>query len=1101
MRKSMNERKSFLSKSKQILAATLAFALVASSNTWAGLNGIFATKVGETENYALGDVNGDGAADLKDTVIILQGALNIKQLNEQEAKAADLTGDGKVTLDDALKSLQVALAIATVPPATPTAPIFTIPPKDTITTPPAATPKTTFAYVSPNALSVVTGETLAVAEDSDEYNSSFIENYNDTEGMYAFYNNNDNEESNGMKVDNPLAGRKDFAETVVSATSLEAEEGKVNVWTLTGASLEPLPPLSEYPKDADTRVTTDFNEEEVTYTIPEWKKGLTVSFWAKVSQKNGNADPILTFTDGDFILSIRANGSVKFFDSKDGENQYDMGSSKIDPLGTGGEWNYYTVTIANDWIQVYVNGQENVFDSTKMLRSAMKTFNGGFLTRMNPVGLATEEMVNANERNHYYLTKIDATSTNLIKRAAWYLDTATGEYRAHDEFSVFYNARFRGGNGNGTLLMKYLTQSSTQMFIGGVETSLDNGAAAYLFKEGAVFSDLQYYMQELDAEQVASNYELVAKAQKPSDDVAYPGENPNKNDPTVTPEPLEPVTGATVVALRKNGLGVNATYDETNNIYTFSEAKADIDDKVVGVRLENPFASVKNVDDKSYLKETLAESLEGQTLFPYMYPEDYADTTLAGKYVAKSQNSEDWLGHGGCDRFSVEPHYGNFYDKYYGDVYKYGNEMDIPTANLDAKTIKSYEEVSNEAATVTEYQRPDWSKGATISFWAKPTKVDDSPLITFYASNKMLLSVDTMGSVCYMSLYAPGDVTKPNCGDWEDGKVFKSNGKPRNTFATYGDASYVHANEWNYYTITFANDWIQVYVNGEEMVYKLVNLNRNEVKYFNGSYMTRYNTVGIWTTDMIAKYGDPSGKTLEGKERNYLTKSGYLWDLSAGLEMEGVNKSADSASIRANNVYENPLAGHEGSELLMDLMTLNSAQLYLGGIDGALKAENQFFFSTLAISEEDIATGTVKTKPLSYVKEDVLQGDAKEQYPIYVDNENAVVVSADTEGAIALGIKDYQGNDIYVSEACNIVPANEDGSQPTGSYALGRNTDVETSSSRRKIYSSDHTLSAGTQIADIETYYSELSAEDVKKVYETKKDSVPSESTASSDAE
>lgn len=37
-------------------------------------------------------------------------------------------------------------------------------------------------------------------------------------------------------------------------------------------------------------------------------------------------------------------------------------------------------------------------------------------------------------------------------------------------------------------------------------------------------------------------------------------------------------------------------------------------------------------------------------------------------------------------------------------------------------------------------------------------------------------------------------------------------------------ASYVHANEWNYYTITFANDWIQVYVNGEEMVYKLVNL-------------------------------------------------------------------------------------------------------------------------------------------------------------------------------------------------------------------------------------------------------------------------------------
>ena len=71
---------------------------------------------------------------------------------------------------------------------------------------------------------------------------------------------------------------------------------------------------------------------------------------------------------------------------------------------------------------------------------------------------------------------------------------------------------------------------------------------------------------------------------------------------------------------------------------------------------------------------------------------------------------------------SVEVHYGNFYDKYYGDVYKYGTELDNPTANLDAKTIKSYEEVSNEATTVTEYQRPDWSKGATSKLLGKTYK-------------------------------------------------------------------------------------------------------------------------------------------------------------------------------------------------------------------------------------------------------------------------------------------------------------------------------------------------------------------------------------------
>lgn len=1077
MRKNQTEKSFFLGKCKRIAAFTLAFAMVATSNAWAGLEGVLAPKpASETKAYSTGDVNGDGAVNLNDTTVILRAALNIEQLTGDALTAADVNKDGKVNLEDAIASLKAALAIAPIPSAGPT---FQIATKAPVTAPPSATPKTTFTYVEPNALAVVAGETLQVAEDSDEYNSSFVQNYEGNEGMYGFYSNEKNRALSGMKVENPLAGRRDMVETVASATSLEAPAGKVNVWTLPGASLKALPPLGEYPSDADPRVTQIFNDAEVEYTIPEWKTGLTVSFWAKVGQKNKNADPILTFTDDSFILSIRANGSVKFFDSLDGENQYDMGSSRIEPLGTSGEWNYYTVTIANDWIQVYVNGQECVFDTTMMLRSKMKTFNEGFLTRMNPIGLATEKMVNENERNKYYLTKIDSTSTLLNVRAPWYKNPSTGEYEGHDEFSVFYNSRFRGANGNGTLLMKYLTQSSTKMFIGGVDSGLDGGSGAHLFKQGAVVSGLTYFMKELTPEQIASNYELVAKAKKPAD-VALPGEDPHADDPVESQKPVTPVEGATVVALRKNGLGVNAEYDETKNLYTFKNPTKDADDKVVGVRLENPFAAVK-ADNKAYLKETLLESLEGQKLFPYMYPEDYPDATLAGKFIAKAMNGDSWLGHGGCDRFSVEPHYGNFYDKYYGDVYKYGTELEKPLASLEQGTVMSYEEVSNSALEVTEFHRPDWSKGATISFWAKPTKVDDSPLITFYASNKMLLSVDTMGSVCYMSLYA----TENNQGDWETGKVFKSNGKPRNTFATYGDASYVHENQWNYYTITFANDWVQVYVNGEEMVYKLVNLNRNEGKYFNAGYMTRYNPIGIWTKDMIAKYGDPSGKTAEGKERNYLTKSGFVWDTSAGYEIAGVNKAADSASIRANNVYENPLEPHAGSELLMDLMTDKNAQLYLGGIDGALKAENQFFFSTMAISSEDIATGTVKAKPQTYVKEDVLTGSAASQQQIFVDSETAVAVAKGTPGAVLLaGVKDVDGNEIYVSEPCKVVQIG--GTGPKNAYVLGSNTDVETSSSRRKIYASDHTLAEGTQIMGVETYYSELTPEAVKKLYESK---------------
>ena len=146
MRKKENEKNSFLVKSKRILATTLAMAMVASSYTWAGLNGIFANKItADTNTYKLGDVNNDGNIDIQDATITLKAALNIQQLTEAEAKAADLTGDGKVSLDDAVLSLKVALAIEELPE--PTGDIFTVPPKGSNTPKPEATPKTTFAYL------------------------------------------------------------------------------------------------------------------------------------------------------------------------------------------------------------------------------------------------------------------------------------------------------------------------------------------------------------------------------------------------------------------------------------------------------------------------------------------------------------------------------------------------------------------------------------------------------------------------------------------------------------------------------------------------------------------------------------------------------------------------------------------------------------------------------------------------------------------------------------------------------------------------------------------------------------------------------------------
>lgn len=1075
-------RRSLRGTFRRIVAVTLAFTTVSASNAWAGLEGALSWKAASGSGaYAIGDVNGDGAVDLKDTTVVLRAALNIESLTEEAWKAADLNQDGRVTLEDAVTSLKAALGIQSLPSPGPS---FQVATKAPATAPPSATPKTTFAPVPPNALVVVDGEPMKLAEDAGEYQSAFVENYEGNQGMYGFYRNSRGVERDGMKVENPLAGRKDLVETVEQATSLDAPEGKVNVWTLPGASLEALPSTNEYPANADPRVTQMFNDEEVAYTIPKWTTGFTVSFWAKIGTESGYADPILTFTDENFMLTVRANGTVRFCDASDSLNQYDMGSSRIEPLGTTGEWNHYTVTIANDWIQTYVNGQECVFDKTLMLRSKMKTFNGGFLTRMNPVGLATEKMVNENERNRYYLTKIDSTSSYLNGRAPWYKNPITGQYEGHDEFSVFHNGRFRGANGNGTFLMKYLTQKATSLFVGGARTGLDGESGAHLFKGGALVCGLTCFLKELTPEQIASNYEYVAKENRPAD-VALPGDDPREQEPVESQKPTEPTAGATKVGLRKNGLGINATYDKTNNVYSFQEAKEDDDGKVTGVRLENPFAATRE-DDKSYLRETLLESLEGQEIFPYKYPEDYPDASLAGQYVAKLMHGDAWLGHGGCDRFSVEPRYGNFYDRYYGDVFQYGTEMTPPLANLEQGTVMSYEEVSGSALKVTEYHRPKWTKGATISFWAKPTRVDDSPLITFYAANKMLLTVDVMGSVCFLSLYA----TVNNQGDWLTGKVFQPNGKPRNTFVTYGDESYVHENQWNYYTITFANDWIQVYVNGEEMVYKRVNLNVAETKYFNAGYMTRRNPIGIWTTDMIAKYGDPSGKTAEGRERNYLTKAGFVLDTSHGYEIEDLNKAAGGASLRSSSVYENPLEPHKGSELLMDLMTASSAQLYLGGIDGVLKAENQFYLSRMFVSHEELASGRVLAKPITYAKEQVLAGGSAGQFPIYVDREDVLAVAKDAPGAYRLdGVLDKDGNEVYVSGPCKVLSV--DGTKPESGYALERSTDVEISSSRRKIYSSDHRLAAGTQIADVETYYEELSPEKIKKLYEEKQKSMP----------
>lgn len=1118
MRKNENETRQKSSLGKRILVATLAMSMALSGTAYAGMNNSFKTKAAETTERKLGDVDGDGKVNLNDATLALKAAVGVSgvTLDDASKKVTDLDFNGRIDLNDATIVLRLSVGIIKgediETPTPSTIPPF-IPGEDD-TEPPERTPKTTFTPVSPDAASVVTGNTIEVDKDVDDadfegYNeNSYIENYEDNQGVYAFYNNDEGKETYGMKVVNPIAGRTDYVEKVEDVTSFDAPQGKKNVWSLSGASIEPTLPgeATEFDKiDPMVWQGTSCSPGAVEYTIPKWTKSFTVSFWAKVKNP---ADPILTFTNNlNYILYVRANGTVRFNAEQENKNQYDMASSSIEGLGTVGEWTYYTITVANDWIGVYVNGQENIFDSVSLFYSEMQNFNKGFMTRMNPITHATEEMVNANEHNKYYYTKLDKSSQPDNKRAAWYYNATEGKYMAHEEATVFGNQRFRGANGNGTSIMEFLTKTKSAMFIGGVTSNFDKGSCRQMFKEGAMFADLTFYDKELTAEQISSNYTYLAQATKPGD-LEFPGKNTNVEPIEPTGGPIEIVTGASVVELRKNGLGVNADYDEASNTFTFKEAQPNVDNEVKGVRMNNPFAATKNpLDDKSYIKSTIEEALTGQAIFPYKYPDNYSDPDLAGKYVSKTHETNlsnaAFTGHGACDSTSVNPQYGNFYDKYFGDVYAYGSEMAKPTANLAQKTIVPLEELEKTYTgdDVHTYQRPKWTNGVTLSFWAKPAVVDDSPLVTFYNSNStngMLLSVDTMGSVVYTSLFE----AENNAGDWKSGKRLTAQGEPRNTFSTYGDASYVKANEWNYYTITIANDWIQVYVNGVEMVYKKVNFNRGEMKYFNAGYLTRYNPIGIYTDKMIEQLiadtgADTTGKTLDGTPRNYLKKSGYIFNTTEealkenGYNVLGVNKSADNASIRSNAPYEDPFVNHAGSGLLMDLMTQNAVQLYIGGIDGALKESNKFAFSNMYVMEEDIGNENIRQYPVTYVKEGVMGGTAVAQEPIYIDSSTAIAVPAGTEGAVALGINDYQGNPIYVSEACNVVQ--QGGAQPEGAYPLQRNTDKEAIDSRRKIYSTDHTLAAGTKVSGMVSYYSELTAQEVKDAYDVALKSKPAD--------
>lgn len=479
-----------------------------------------------------GDVDQNGEVTADDALSILKHVVKLQSIEDELALIlADMTGDGEISAEDALQALKVVVKLVeqtvyeaptpdpietpdpTETPAPVETPAPTATPDPTETPDPTPTPVPTIpAYMKPKEIPFVEPGTpyAGTAAEVMELNGATLSE----DGIIEFTDTNAANEK-GVQMTNPLAGRSDLRETVE-----EALAGQPDIYTS----------LTELQK-------SNF-DPSATYPRPVWKKGASISFWAKADWANGirpDAAPILVIHDStdvltaagevnqrcekNFAFMLRLNGGMTFESGNTPKNSL-RGVSYL--AGENNTWNYYTVTFSNDWICVYVNGQENVFKSVVLLKDqGTKFFNDGFLTRYNTIGAPTQEDVDNDIRGYI---------------------TASGGFRNGEgdkEFGIIGNGRYANPNavsiagGSGSpLLMDYITGDDTEIWIGGLPNtkrlSVDIsplGVARYQLNSGTQVADVMTYDKELTAEEVSANY---ATATRPDGTPVTPSVTPGE---------------------------------------------------------------------------------------------------------------------------------------------------------------------------------------------------------------------------------------------------------------------------------------------------------------------------------------------------------------------------------------------------------------------------------------------------------------------------------------------------------------------------------------------------------------------------------------------
>lgn len=425
--------------------------------------------------YLMGDVSLDDKINSRDALVVLKHCAALEQMDTFLETIADVNSDERVTASDALTILKYSANIFLA-----TDSVVHIP-----------------AWInSENA-----------SEYSVEGNSVAIENLNgakeynyDTNGViYEFTEDNKNNNA-GIEIKNPIMGNNELIHDYGYIYDIN-KEGLINAFHLYGSKLgwnrdeEKLPDTStQLPSYGDPRLIFYPDTREVYYHKSDIHKGFSMSFWSKADYNNATT-PIVVFADEKQTLAITLNGAVNYVDSVVEKNRFIANQNIDKPNYISGNWHYYTITFANDWICLYIDGVEVVYDEIVLDRKQIGGFNDGFLTRYNTAVTWTQEDYDNDWRG--YLSNQVGTHD--------YYPTITS-----DRYTVWGNSRYRGLNAGAELLLTFMTNEATKVYIGGADVDIAAESAIYASDSGQQVAQIEYYLDELNWEQVYANY-LLAK--------------------------------------------------------------------------------------------------------------------------------------------------------------------------------------------------------------------------------------------------------------------------------------------------------------------------------------------------------------------------------------------------------------------------------------------------------------------------------------------------------------------------------------------------------------------------------------------------------------